>query len=347
MTDSDVHKASTKLKINNFSIIQFTNKSGEVYLSGYFKDKWDEDIKWCLKLYPKGNNEDNNDYVSLFLYLSIEEKSDKKDICAKVLMGIIDINGRQTNKLDFEPVFSKPDVMKCGFGQFIEKSTLLNQKNVLLPNDTLTVYCEVSYYVKTNTCGRPLGAKRQKESFNVGRLLYESMTDADINIVVNRKLFKAHKLILKTRSPVFRAMFDNQMIESQTNRVEINDMDEEIFEQMLRFIYTVDIDIKSFEMSKQLFSSSDKYDLKGLKEFCEQFMVSHLSVENVCDVLILADKHSAIDLKKYCINFIKRRLRSVINTKGWKAMNLDLLNDIMYEIALVTEEVTEEIVILI
>ena len=60
---------------------------------------------------------------------------------------------------------------------------------------------------------------------------------SDVEIVVSGHQFKAHKAILAARSPVFAAMFDNQMKESQQNRVEINDIDEEVFEKVLRFIY--------------------------------------------------------------------------------------------------------------
>lgn len=84
------------------------------------------------------------------------------------------------------------------------------------------------------------------------------MKDWDIILVVKDKEFKAHKLILKTRSSVFSAMFDSPMSESRNNRVVIKDMDKKVFEVMLKFIYTASIDKQTLRMNKELLSAADK-----------------------------------------------------------------------------------------
>ena len=50
--------------------------------------------------------------------------------------------------------------------------------------------------------------------------------------------FSVYKFVLAARSPVFRAMFESNMIESRTGRVQIVDSSPETFEQFLYFIYT-------------------------------------------------------------------------------------------------------------
>lgn len=61
---------------------------------------------------------------------------------------------------------------------------------------------------------------------------------ADVTLVAQGREFRAHKAILGARSPVFEAMFDNEMLEKKENRVEITDVQVEVFEELLRFIYT-------------------------------------------------------------------------------------------------------------
>ena len=39
---------------------------------------------------------------------------------------------------------------------------------------------------------------------------------------------------------------------------------------------------------------------------CEEALCSNLTIENVCDVLVLADLHSADQLKTHAIDFINR-----------------------------------------
>ena len=53
-----------------------------------------------------------------------------------------------------------------------------------------------------------------------------------------------------------------------------------------------------------LFSS--KYDLGRLKTMCEESLCNSLSVENAAETLILADLHSAEQLKAISIEFINR-----------------------------------------
>ncbi|OXU25005.1 hypothetical protein TSAR_013445 [Trichomalopsis sarcophagae] len=47
-----------------------------------------------------------------------------------------------------------------------------------------------------------------------------------------------HKCILAKRSPVFAAMFQTQMKETQENEVMIEDVEHDVFVEMLRFIYS-------------------------------------------------------------------------------------------------------------
>ena len=76
-----------------------------------------------------------------------------------------------------------------------------------------------------------------------------------------------------------------------------------------------------FSPSKLLFFYSDRllttpnpllslhqYALERLKVMCEEALCTSLSVENVADTLILADLHSAEQLKAQAIDFINRQV---------------------------------------
>nr|XP_021505894.1 speckle-type POZ protein-like isoform X1 [Meriones unguiculatus] len=138
------------------------------------------------------------------------------------------------------------------------------------------------------------------------------------------------------RSPVFNAMFEHEMEEYTKNRVEINDLDPEVFKEMMRFVYTgkaPNLD----KMADDLLAAADKYALGRLKVMCEEALCSGLSVENVADTLILADLHGAEQLKAQAIDFINRcsvlrqlgckdgknwnnQATDIMETSGWKAM---------------------------
>lgn len=93
------------------------------------------------------------------------------------------------------------------------------------------------------------------------------------------------------------------MIEGKMNRVKIDDVDPDVMNEMLRFIYTgktCGID----KMADLLLAAADKYALDRLKALCEESLCNNLDVDNVVDTLVLADLHSACQLKSQAIEFI-------------------------------------------
>ncbi|CAJ0951698.1 unnamed protein product [Ranitomeya imitator] len=57
-------------------------------------------------------------------------------------------------------------------------------------------------------------------------------------------------------------------------------------------------------MADDLLAAADKYALERLKVMCEEALCSNLSVENAAEILILADLHSADQLKTQAVDFI-------------------------------------------
>ena len=87
--------------------------------------------------------------------------------------------------------------------------------------------------------------------------LLESAKLSDVLFVIGNKEFKLHKAILASQSPVFSAMFENDLEEAKKNRVEITDVDVEVFEVMIRFIYTANVDSVQ-QYALELFVAADK-----------------------------------------------------------------------------------------
>eukprot|EP00063_Salmo_salar_P065676 XP_014040511.1 PREDICTED: speckle-type POZ protein-like A [Salmo salar] len=68
--------------------------------------------------------------------------------------------------------------------------------------------------------------------------LWQCSRFTDCSLYVGGQEFKAHKSILAARSPVFNAMFEHEMEESKKNRVDISDVEPDVFKEMMGFIYT-------------------------------------------------------------------------------------------------------------
>jgi len=105
---------------------------------------------------------------------------------------------------------------------------------------------------------------------------------------------KAHKLILALVSDVFEKAFYGGF--QDDGSIEIKDATKESFEAMINFIYTkeTDLSIYDFEMLCSIYCLSDKYNIDPLKEeTLEAFKSKDISADNVLNVGVLADQHSA------------------------------------------------------
>ncbi|KAL6953836.1 hypothetical protein U1Q18_046966 [Sarracenia purpurea var. burkii] len=187
---------------------------------------------------------------------------------------------------------------------FLKKDVLYYGNLELLPNDNLTIFCEITYSqaIFTNTSHQSSSITFQPPEPNCGLSeelgsLLKNGKFSDVTILVNGTEYPVHKTLLVARSSVFSAMFkQNGMLESENNRIEITDIGENVMEEMLRYIYTGNVE-KLDELAGDLLEAADKYDLGKLKTMCENALISNLSVDSAAETLALADLHHANELK--------------------------------------------------
>ncbi|CAG0901627.1 unnamed protein product [Darwinula stevensoni] len=316
--DVKVVKFSYMWTINNFSFCR--EEMGEVLKSSTFSAGSNDKLKWCLRVNPKGLDEESKDYLSLYLLLV---SCNKSEVRAKFKFSILNAKREETKAMESQRAYRFVQGKDWGFKKFIRRDFLFDEANGLLPDDKLTLYCEVSVVADSvNISGQsnasPFRVPDCRLADDLG-MLFESQRFSDVTLAAAEKEFVAHKAILAARSPVFAAMFEHEMEERKAGRVEIADVEPEVLQEMLRFVYTG----KSPNLDKladELLAAADKYALERLKIMCEEALSQSLSIENAADVLILADLHSADQLKSQAIEFINTHATDVMETKGWKSM---------------------------
>nr|KAG5688856.1 hypothetical protein BaRGS_005231 [Batillaria attramentaria] len=302
--------------INNFSFCR--EEMGEVLKSSTFSAGANDKLKWCLRVNPKGLDEESKDYLSLYLLLV---SCNKSEVRAKFKFSILNAKREETKAMESQRAYRFVQGKDWGFKKFIRRDFLMDEANGLLPDDKLTIFCEVSVVGDTvNVSGQsnctPVKVPDCRLSEDLGQL-FQSSSFSDVFLCVGGHEFRVHKSILAARSPVFYAMFEHEMTESKRNRVEITDVDHDVMREMLRFIYTgkaPNLD----KMADELLAAADKYALERLKVMCEEALCSNLMIDNVCEILVLADLHSADQLKSHAIDFINSHATDVMDSAGWK-----------------------------
>lgn len=317
-TQAKVVKISYTWTITDFSTWQ--EEMGDALRSSTFSAGADDALKWCLTVHPRGVDEDSEAYVSFYLVLLSCERDQAR---VRFKFSIINAKEGEVNAMDSRRADRLSDCNAWGFRKFIRRDFLLDKANELLPDDKLTLNCELSVFgdpvhISRRSHTVPFKVPRGRLSQDIGSLL-ESHKFADVVLHVDGKEFRAQKAILAARSPVFAAMFEHDTSESTHNRVDVTDVDPDVFGDMLQFVYTGRAPSLD-DMAADLLVAADKYALDQLKALCEECLCSKLTVETAAELFFLADLHSAVLLKACAMGFINEHAADVAQTPGWLAI---------------------------
>ncbi|KAL3812710.1 hypothetical protein ACJIZ3_013978 [Penstemon smallii] len=298
---------------------------------------------WEIEFYPDGKEKDvsGDIYVSFFITMVSRSKEDVRAWFEYVLLdesgnkwyrtrscfkrmkkgrpwmaGPYDLNdGSRT--IGYEPFYKRTDLEESGF----------------IKDDCLTIQCTVGV-LKTSmdgskTSAQPLPLSDLGQSY--GQLL-NSKDGSDVSFKVEGEIFYAHKLILSTRSLVFKAQFFGPLKEENTQCIKIEDMHAPVFKALLHFIYCDVIpemgeELEGFDSKRvstmithHLLAAADRYGIERLRTLCEARLNENIAADTVAASLALAEQHGCSQLKSTCLDFIglPENLEVVMQTDGFK-----------------------------
>lgn len=100
-------------------------------------------------------------------------------------------------------------------------------------------------------------------------------------------------------------MFRHDSREDHENLVKIDDVDYEAFYEVLRYIYC-GLVMNMERLALSLLPAADKYSILTLKVKCENYLNENIDIENVLEVLVIADLHLCEKLKRKSLIYIGR-----------------------------------------
>lgn len=152
------------------------------------------------------------------------------------------------------------------------------------------------------------------------RRIFVNKDNCDTTLHVADKEYKAHRAILIAGSSVFAAMFQHETSEKQTGVITIPDCDPESFENFLEFLYTGKLEKPSLRNALHLYETSEKYNVHELKAFCTEYLMQNLTVEILCDVVVLADKYDEENLLSAAQKFFNESCSEILDTSDWDSL---------------------------
>jgi len=292
-----------------------------------YKDGLTHDERiWKLKLYPNGTN--GNGLVTVCLISTYPGRS--QNVTAKYEISILDNNKNKQNTIQGNQVFN------AGQSKTLQYSVPRNQLNShnLLPDDTLTIVCEISEDGSHRSSLMTEGLKKNKkvdpmvpvmlETSVYHKQLFKDMNHVflnknngyDIIIKCGDNSFYCHKFMLSARSPVFQAMFISDMEETKYGTVKVEDVHPDVMTEILQYVYTgcsLNID----KHAEAILAAAEKYLLDQLKVCCEDHLSGILDVENCIELLLLGERNNATALKKAALLFLTDNMTKFI-AGDWK-----------------------------
>ncbi|ESO98129.1 hypothetical protein LOTGIDRAFT_143089 [Lottia gigantea] len=163
-----------------------------------------------------------------------------------------------------------------------------------------------------------------KDNFKTLYDFYESGDLCDVEINVNKRSFKCHKMVLACSSLYFRAMFTSEMAESKQDTVTIHDIDESAMEKLIKFAYTSKIVLTVENVQPILFAASI-LQIETVAGACCDFMKTHLHSSNCIDVRNFAEQHNRVELMRMADDYILDHFIEITDTEEFKNMSFKLL----------------------
>jgi len=226
--------------------------------------------KWIISLYPfgdealPGDDEETADLkkntYGIYLKLIV-----KHAINASFKVRVLNENRQMDHVADAEVCAFDKRTCTWGFGTFQERSALecggfKIDGRVIFEIDICTFRLSDNFSFNKN---------RSSDIVDLSGMLV-SIEDTDVLICVQDKEFRAHSLILKHRSRYFKAIFSVPMIESSKMEIRESGIEAEVFEEVLRYLYTGAISERAYA------------------EFCEYMLLASTKVSqnNGCHISI-------------------------------------------------------------
>ncbi|KAL6659220.1 hypothetical protein ACP70R_003260 [Stipagrostis hirtigluma subsp. patula] len=207
----------------------------------------------------------------------------------------------------------------AGTDKFIKKSDL--QALGYLVDGCLEIECDVTVIVADDIDVPPSDMLD-----DIAKLL-DTEEGADVTLKVQGEVFRAHRIVLSMRSPVFKAELYGPMSNNREKSITVKDMQPSVFKALLHFIYKDSLPAmddlegaKKEEMVRHLLVAADRYAMERMKLMCENILCKRIDVESVATTLALADQHHCNKLKDACIRFINssNRMGDVAASQGYK-----------------------------
>lgn len=136
----------------------------------------------------------------------------------------------------------------------------------------------------------------------------------DVKFIVgeNEEEINANSFMLAVASSVFEKMFFGQL--NNEREINIPDVSRDSFYQLIKFIYTETVDI-TLDNVIEIIYLAKKYLILSLENWCNEFGLKNLSMENVFETLeAFGTEKGSLSLREECLTIIRYNTGEILES---------------------------------
>ncbi|KAG5309015.1 RCBT1 protein, partial [Acromyrmex insinuator] len=123
---------------------------------------------------------------------------------------------------------------------------------------------------------------------------------SDLTIEVNGEFIYVHKSILKMRSLYFKNMFAFNEVENRKRVIEYDDYPYSTYRKFFKFFYTGWVYSDYINQMIELLILADKFCVTNLEKECIKYLKIHMKPSTVSYIKEMAIKYNKAELEQYC-----------------------------------------------
>ncbi|XP_008411083.1 kelch-like protein 7 isoform X2 [Poecilia reticulata] len=189
--------------------------------------------------------------------------------------------------------------------------------------------------MEASTSKKTVSTCRHEAALNQLTCLVKSMDKmrklgelSDVTLVVQGRRFPVHRLVLAAGSEYFRLMFTGNLMESESPEVSLHEVEPEIVEMLINYIYTAKIELNNGNVQSLLHAAS-QYLIEPVTVMCEKFLQKRIDITNCFGMWALAHSLNCEGLKVKAEGVLLRHFRESSMLTDFLQLHVTCLTSIL------------------
>ena len=138
----------------------------------------------------------------------------------------------------------------------------------------------------------------------------------DFKIQIEDREFHVHKFVLVARSKTLSEIIKNN---PEAEKLNLLDMSVNIFEIILKYLYTAEVPCDDEFDSLRLFAAAGRLRIEQLKNFAAMKILEKINGENAFEILKLCNTYEQRELRQKAFDMIKKKYPRITFEDEWIA----------------------------